>query len=168
MFGAVKQFCLEEDSALECKLKQLHRAGFSPDQLGVRDAFCCPVPRAVCRPLFNPSLEPRLSIALRFDRPVIVADDTRIHFRYLSMNGEQVCLFLLQWVNSDVNRARLGFEGCSEQGLAAVVLRQCCMLVVTMAVFYFIFWGCLSLYGQGLGIGEREGEIPQRIHVLAD
>ncbi|EEC10749.1 conserved hypothetical protein, partial [Ixodes scapularis] len=48
VFGAVKQFCLEEDSALECKLKQLHRAGFSPDQLGVRDAFCCPVPRAVC------------------------------------------------------------------------------------------------------------------------
>lgn len=47
VFGAVKQFCLEEDSALECKLKQLHRAGFSPDQLGVRDAFCCPVPRAV-------------------------------------------------------------------------------------------------------------------------
>ncbi|CAN7984911.1 unnamed protein product, partial [Ixodes hexagonus] len=47
VFGAVKQFCLEEDSALVHKLKQLHRAGFSPDQLGVRDAFCCPVPRAV-------------------------------------------------------------------------------------------------------------------------
>ncbi|KAK8759444.1 hypothetical protein V5799_002924 [Amblyomma americanum] len=47
VFAAVKQFCRQEDAVLVEKLRQLHLAGFSPDQFGVRESFCCPLPRSV-------------------------------------------------------------------------------------------------------------------------
>ncbi|XP_037566438.2 ankyrin repeat domain-containing protein 27 isoform X1 [Dermacentor silvarum] len=47
VFGAVKQFCRQEDAVLVEKLRHLHSAGLSPDQLGVRESFCCPLPRSV-------------------------------------------------------------------------------------------------------------------------
>lgn len=47
VFGAVKQFCHQEDSELVEKLRHLHLAGFSPDQFGVRESFCCPMPRSI-------------------------------------------------------------------------------------------------------------------------
>uniref|UniRef100_A0A224Z3H7 Vacuolar sorting protein 9 n=1 Tax=Rhipicephalus zambeziensis TaxID=60191 RepID=A0A224Z3H7_9ACAR len=47
VFAAVKQFCRQEDAVLVEKLRQLHLAGLSPDQLGVRESFCCPLPRSV-------------------------------------------------------------------------------------------------------------------------
>ncbi|XP_064459953.1 ankyrin repeat domain-containing protein 27-like [Ornithodoros turicata] len=45
VFNAVKQLCKDEDTLIAERLRRIN--GLLPDQLGVADAFCCPLPRAV-------------------------------------------------------------------------------------------------------------------------
>ncbi|GFT83468.1 ankyrin repeat domain-containing protein 27 [Nephila pilipes] len=47
VFPVIKKFCLEEDRKLTQKLLSLYEANVTPDQLGVRDSFCCQTPSAV-------------------------------------------------------------------------------------------------------------------------
>lgn len=47
VFPVVKKRCAEEDSNLTDRLLSLYEAGLTPDQLGVREPFCCQTPSAV-------------------------------------------------------------------------------------------------------------------------
>ncbi|GFV24383.1 ankyrin repeat domain-containing protein 27 [Trichonephila clavipes] len=47
VFPVIKKFCLEEDRRLTQKLLSLYEANVTPDQLGVRESFCCQTPSAV-------------------------------------------------------------------------------------------------------------------------
>lgn len=47
VFGAVKELCREKDLYLAERLRQMDGLGLGPDRLGIREAFCCPLPRAV-------------------------------------------------------------------------------------------------------------------------
>ncbi|GBL72313.1 hypothetical protein AVEN_115264-1 [Araneus ventricosus] len=47
VFPVIKKFCYEEDRKLTQKLLSLYEAHVTPDQLGVRESFCCQTPSAV-------------------------------------------------------------------------------------------------------------------------
>ncbi|XP_054708392.1 putative uncharacterized protein DDB_G0284213 isoform X2 [Uloborus diversus] len=46
-FPAIKKYCYEEDNLLNQKLLSLYEGNITPDQLGVKESFCCQTPSAV-------------------------------------------------------------------------------------------------------------------------